>query len=152
MVEIVDPAQKTPLTPPDRPWKPGSHPEYKCFRLRVLVAETAENVFSDHEPETPEDEAALLAFQSGGLRQASYALFTEGMRKEAMYTILLKLTNDPEFERRIAQATPEQQLQLEQEIGMVVAQTLVGEIRKNATACAREAIEHIRRTAGAKPI
>ena len=152
MVEIVDPTERTPLTPPDRPWKPGVHPGYKCFRLRVLVAETAENVFSDHEPEGPEDEAAFQSFSTGGLRQASYALFTEGMRKEAMYTTLLKLTNDPEFERRIAQATPEQQLQIEQEIGRVVAQTLVGEIQKNATACAREAIEHIRLTAGAKPV
>lgn len=152
MVEIVDPAEKTPLTPPDRPWKPGAHPEYKCFRLRVLVAETAENVFSDHEPESEEDREALQKFQSGGLRQASYALFTEALRKEAMYTVLLKLTNDPEFERRLSQATPDQQVQIEQEIGMVLAQTLVGEIRKNATACAREAIEHIRLTAGAKPV
>lgn len=151
MVEIVDPAEAKPLSPPDRPWKPGVNPEYKCFRLRVLVAETADNVFSDHEPETDEDESAFQHFQSGGLRQAAYALFTEGMRKEAMYTILLKLTNDPTFERRLAQATPEQQLQIEQEIGLVVAQTLVGEIQKNAAACAREALEHIRRTAGAKP-
>lgn len=155
-VEILEPETvQEPLRPPKRPWTPGDHAgdaqtgavAYKCFRLRVLVAETGDNVYSDHEPEGPEDEEALQSFTSGGLRQASYALFTEAMRKEALYTILLKLQNDPEFEKRVAQATPEQQEQIEREIALVVAQTLTGEIQNNMIACTREAIEGIRQQA-----
>ena len=150
--QVVEPAEVTPMEPPPRPWKPGAHPEYTCFRIRVLVAETGEAIWSDHELEGPEDEAVLSNLLSGGLRQAAYALFTEAMRKEAMYTVLLKLQNDPDFEQRVARTTdPAEVEKIEREIAFVLGQTLLGEIQKNSLAVSREILESIRTQAGAKP-
>jgi hypothetical protein len=150
--QIVDPAKPETMQPPERPWEVGKHENYACFRLRVLVAETGDAVWSDHELETPEDEAVLPNLLSGGLRQAAYALFTEAMRKEAMYTILLKLQNDPDFSRKALTVTEPSEIEkVEREIAYVMAQTLLGEIKTNAHAVAREALEQVKLTAGAKP-
>lgn len=150
--QVVEPTTEKELEPPPRPWKPGKHPDYACFRLRVFVAETGDAVWSDHELEGPEDEAVLPNLLSGGLRQAAYALFTEAMRKEAMYTVLLKLQNDPSFEKRLATTTDQAEVEkIEREIALVMGQTLLGEIQKNSHAVVREILESIRVTAGAKP-
>jgi hypothetical protein len=150
--EILEPGMEVPLQAPARPWKPGENGDYTCFRIRVLIAETADMVFSDHEPEEEVDSQTAMKLPSGGLRQTSYALFTEAMRKEALYEVLLKLQNDPQFERRVAQADPTEQERIEREIGLVVMETLIREIQKNAQATVREALEYIRRSAGAQPL
>lgn len=150
--QVVEPAEEKELVPPPRPWKPGKHAEYACFRIRVYVAETGDATWSDHELEGPEDEAVLPNLLSGGLRQAAYALFTEAMRKEAMYTVLLKLQNDPGFERRLVQATDTAEIEkIEREIALVMGQTLLGEVQKNSHAVVREILENIKLTAGAVP-
>lgn len=150
--QVVETTKEKDLEPPPRPWKPGKHIDYTCFRLRVYVAETGDATWSDHELEGPEDEAVLPNLLSGGLRQAAYALFTEAMRKEAMYTVLLKLQNDTTFEKRLIRATgPEEITKIEREIALVMSQTLIGEIQKNAHAVAREILELVKIQAGAKP-
>lgn len=150
--QIVDPAKAQAMQAPPRPWEVGKHKDYSCFRIRVLVAEAGDVVWSDHELEAPEDEKVLHNLLSGGLRQAAYALFTEGMRKEAMYTILLKLQNDPTFEKKVVEATSISEIEkIEREIAYVVANTLTGELQKNAHAIAREALESVKLAAGAEP-
>ena len=149
--DFVEPAEKRiPLRPPDRPWKPGVH-DYKCFRIRVFVAETGDAVWSDHEPESPEDEAVFEYMISGGLRQASYALFTEALRKETVYTVLLKLQNDPEYKGKLeaAASDPKKREEMEEQIATAVGKAFLDGIRKNGLAIAREAIEGILIQAGA---
>lgn len=137
------------LQVPERPWKKGLNEDYKCFSIRVLVAETESYVFSDHDLETPEDHQVVAELRSGGLRQSAFALLIEGLRKEAMYTTLLQLQQNPQYVDSYLRSSSDQKLEIEKSLATIISQTVVDHLKINATSIARECLEYIGLSSGA---
>lgn len=134
---------------PERPWKKGKNETYTCFNVTVRVAETQGNVFSDHELESQEDHQISSELSSGGLRQAAYALLTEALRKEALYTVLLKLQDSPTYLELYLKSDSDSKLKMESELGNAIAHYVVQNVNINVIALVRECFENIALTAGA---
>lgn len=138
-----------PVKVPQRPWKKGDQGDYTSFNITVRVAETQENVFSDHELESQEDHLIAKELRSGGLRQSAYALMTESIRKEILYTILVKLQDSPEHLKKYFESTPATKLQLESEMGNTIAQYFIQNVNINMIALVRECFENVALSSGA---
>ena len=136
---------------PERPWKKGDQDEYTCFNITVRVAETLENVFSDHELEDEEDQKNVMKMMSCGLRQASYALLTEALRSEVKYTSLLKLQGSPDYILDYLKADSPTKLTIESTMANAIAQSIVDNVQINMIAIVRECFEVLAMSSGATP-
>ena len=68
---------------------------------------------------------------------------TESLRKESLYTVLLKIQNDPTYFEKYVRGDAESKLKMEKEMATAVSQAVVDNLRTNATSLVRECLENI---------
>lgn len=131
---------------PARPWVTGKNAEYTCFHLKVIILEKNGGVLSDHEPESDLDREIAMTLNSGGLQQSAFAMLSESMRLQSRYAILSKITDDPEFMKKIDQESdPKEISELEKFIANAVNQYFMDILGKNTISVIRECFEDIRK-------
>lgn len=86
------------------PWVKGRHQDYTAFVIEVHVhQDRTGNLRSFHCLQGTEDEvaASTLPGSSGGMEEGALALLTEAGRAESLLQVLVKLTNEPEFQQKL---------------------------------------------------
>ena len=89
------------------PWPKGFHPDYTAFVMEVHVRkDKGGTVRSWRSLQSPEDhQAAEQMPGSHGMVEGSWALLQEAARAEVLLLLLVKLSNDSEFKRKLTSGT-----------------------------------------------
>lgn len=123
---------------PKRPWLKGRNDEYVCYAVRLLVCEDKYGrVWSQHDYETPDDQALAMQLKTGGARQSAHAFLMETLKREVFLDALVALTKDPLYLANFQQADEETRKKTVKELAQIAldvisetsAQTLVGVVR-----------------------
>lgn len=85
------------------PWEKGVHADYTAFVMEVHVRRSRDGGVTSYRClQGPEDQKATEKMEgSHGMAEGSWALLTESARAEIMLQLLVKLSNDPEFKRKL---------------------------------------------------
>lgn len=84
--------------PPPLPWTPGVHADHSVVRLVMEIVRLDNGqVFSRMTPASDGDNNLLLQWPGHGLEQVGFATLVEAVRREARTSVLVRLSNDPEF-------------------------------------------------------
>lgn len=85
--------------PPPYPWKKGTHKDHRTFILEVTICVNEHNqVFSSHDLQDEQDRQVVADLPSGGLNQSAFALLQEAVRREANLQVLIKMSQEKEFQ------------------------------------------------------
>lgn len=91
----------------DAPWPKGNHPEHVGFVIEVHVRRDASGALScQRRLQDETDVRATQSLRTGGMEEGAWALLTEAARTEIMLQLLVKMTNDAEFQGKVAIDTP----------------------------------------------
>jgi len=87
-------------------WPKGKQPTYDAFVIEVGVRKDHAGGWKSYRRLQDAQDAAVVETMgpSRGLEEGSWALLTECVRTEAMLQLLVKLSNEPELQRKIADA------------------------------------------------
>jgi hypothetical protein len=87
------------------PWPKGIHHDYTAFVMEVHVRRDQGGAArSFHCLQDQRDEETTASLQSsGGMEEGAWALLTECVKAEALLQVLVKLSNDAEFQRKMIQ-------------------------------------------------
>ena len=90
------------MEPPSYPWNKGYQDPFINFVIEVEVCctKTGEQ-WSNSKLQSEEDSQLVMDLSTGGLEQTSHALLLEGLKKEVALQILYKLSNDPNYKKRL---------------------------------------------------
>lgn len=82
--------------PPPFPWKKGTQESYASLVVEVLVCKDEHGrVFSMHRLQDALDRDTAMSWTTGGQEQVAFALITETVRREALFGLLVRMTQDP---------------------------------------------------------
>jgi hypothetical protein len=89
------------------PWTKGIHRDYTAFVMEVHVCRDRVGVIRSFRclQDARDEEAASALPGSGGMEEGAWALLTECARAETLLQVLVKLSNDVEFHKKIVQGT-----------------------------------------------
>lgn len=110
-------------TPPT-PWSPGRYETHEVVKVDVTVCrDRLGRVYSSHSLSESDREIAL-GWPTGGQEQVGFALLTEAVRREAILSLLILMSNDRTAFERI-RALPEDMQRAEFEnLGQTVTTNL----------------------------
>lgn len=123
----------------------SSDGDHEVVVLEVLVRrnKTSGQVDSIHRPQSEADEKLLLSWPSGGLEQAAFALLVEAARKEALLSVILDASKDPQWRARFQSATPDEQNAAITRLAAILRQGMKGTLERISEAALREALEGV---------
>lgn len=113
--------------------------------LEVLVRrdKTTGRVYSTHRPQSEFDEKLLLTWPSGGLEQATFALLVEAVRKEALLSVILDASKDPNWLARFRGANPEERKAAITRLSAILNQGVGKTLARISEAALQEALESV---------
>jgi hypothetical protein len=126
------------MSAPTRPWKKGKHETYTCYSIRLQVCEDSlGRVWSQHDYETPQDQALAMQTKNGGSRQSAHAFLMETLKREVFVDALIAMTKDPEYLTKFQKADEEAQKKIVKELAQAAldvisetaARTLIDVVR-----------------------
>lgn len=87
----------------EMPWTKGEHPEYAAFVIEVHVRkDRAGRVQSFRQLQDERDERVAASMgRTGGMEEGFWALLVESVRAEAMLQVLVQLSNEPDFKKKL---------------------------------------------------
>jgi hypothetical protein len=90
----------------DVPWTKGENPEYSAFVIEVHVRKDRSGALrSFRRLQDDQDERVSASFgMTGGMEEGAWALIVESVRAEAMLQVLVQLSNDPDFKKKLVGA------------------------------------------------
>lgn len=126
------------------PWERGAHPGYTAFKMDVHVRRDRDGTVSSLREIAPEDQEIAMTMEgSHGMVEGSWALLTEAARAELMLQLLVKLSNDAEFKRKLASGG-----EINEDLPKVLSKDTLAQMKKGLEELlphlAREAIETVR--------
>lgn len=125
-------------------WPKGKNPTYDAFVVEVGVRRDHKGGIRSYRRLQSADDASVVESMgpSRGMEEASFALLTETTRTEAMLQVLAKLSNEPEYLRKIAAAdsAPED---LIEKISDAVRNQVTMTLDKIVEGLARETVEQV---------
>lgn len=129
------------VSPPT--WTPGTHDDHEVAVLEVLVRrdKATGRVYSTHRPQSEFDEKLLLSWPSGGLEQATFALLVEALRKEALLSVLLDASKDPQWLARFRNATSDERKAAITRLAAILRQSVGKTVERISEAALQEALE-----------
>lgn len=134
-------------TPPSRPWIKGpksADKDYSCFSLEVRIVEDANGwVFSGHDFATPEDCQLASTWKNMGVKQISFALSTEALRREVFLCLLTKMTKAPELLEWFQEGDAAYRERIQTEIANAALATFMGMAQKMLPEVTREVFEMV---------
>ena len=129
-------------TPPPSGWVKGQHGNHDVVVVEVRIRRDASgHIYSEHHPQDEVDHRTLLQWPSGGLEQVASGLLVEAVRREALFDLVLQISEDAEFPRRWKEASSDAReetiLRMTQALQAVMGRT----ISRVAEKAVREAID-----------
>lgn len=126
-------------------WPNGQHENYDAFVIEVGVRRDHDGKLQSYKRlrSDADWETTQKLGPGGGLEEGSWALLTEAARTEAMLQLLVKLSNDPEFKRKItaAESAPEDLIEKLAADTLEITHRVLKEIVSDV---ARETIQQVR--------
>ena len=130
---------------PDYPWKKGQNPDYSVAVLEVEVClDDLKHIYSSHRPQGDEDRELLLTWPGGGQEHVAFALLAEATKREAIFSMLLNMSNKPGFLGRLAEMPEAERDKAFEDISMVVMHTMGRHVQRIAKAAVEAAYEDVR--------
>ena len=126
-------------TPPNELWERGTHGHCSTVVLEVRVClDAAGHLWSAHNYQQVEDEARANSWAGGGVRQISFALLTEALRREVYACALIELTKNPEYLKKFQAADEKTKEELSLALGEGAVQVLTNTSKRMAQGAAQE--------------
>lgn len=133
------------MAAPPYPWLKGQHAEYTAFVVEVEIAVDQFGVpWSNHKLQDQTDYDLTSKMKSGGMEHVAHALVSEAVKREALLEVLMKLSNNPEFQERIYDTAPEAQELLVKEASAAIIEVFKRAAGELAPAAARAALDMVR--------
>lgn len=130
---------------PDYPWKKGKQPGYEVAVLEVEVCmDDLKQVYSSHRPQGPEDQALLMSWPGGGQEHVGFALLAEATKREAIFSMLLNMSNKPGFLVQLAAMSEEDRDKALQDISVVVTHMMGQHVQRLAKSVVLAAYEDLK--------
>jgi len=86
----------------DAPWPKGTHDSHVGFVIEVHVRRDRDGALTCLRGLQDEvDDLATRVLATGGMEEGAWALLTEAARTEAMLQILVRMSKDAEFKRKM---------------------------------------------------
>jgi hypothetical protein len=125
-------------------WPKGKHATYDAFVIEVGVRKDQDGTWRSYRrlQDAQDQEVVEKLGPSRGLEEGSFALLTETVRTEAMLQLLVKLSNEPESQRKLASAekAPEE---LIEKLREVTLKQLKLSLDKMVSGLVRETVEQV---------
>lgn len=132
---------------PPYPWEKGQHSDYQAFVVEVEIAVDQYGVpWSNHKLQDQRDHEITSTMKSGGMEHVAHALINEAVKREALLEVLIRMSNDPEFQGRIQDEASEAQSDLEQEVAGAIVEVFRRAAHELAPEAARAALNVVRST------
>ena len=133
------------MSAPDYPWKKGQTPVYSMVVLEVEVClDSLKHVYSSHRPQAEADQELLMMWPGGGQEHVAFALLAEATKREAIFSMLLNMSNKPGFIEHLESLSEEERDKAFGEIAMVVLDTMGKNAQQIAKAAVAAAFEDVR--------
>ena len=130
------------MTPPERPWRKGKHPEYTCVTVEVRVLEDDEGrVWSDHDFQGEDDASLALTMRHGGAEQVAHALLAEALRHETYVDMLVKMSSSPGYLDAFLMASDEDRDQIAADLASAASEVVRRAVQQKGTRIARQILE-----------
>lgn len=130
---------------PPYPWEKGQHKDYTAFVVEVEIAVDRFNVpWSNHRLQDQVDHDLTSQMKSGGMEYVAHALVSEAVKREAILEILIKMSNDAEFQGRVLDDAPEAQEILVKEMAAAIIEVFRRAAGELAPEAARAALDMVR--------
>lgn len=130
---------------PPYPWKKGQHADYTCFVVEVEIAvDSYGTSWSNHKLQSQDDHDLVSAMKSGGMEHVAHALMSEAVKREAILEVLLKVSNDPEFQERVLDGALEAQEALVEQTSAAIIEMFRRVAHELAPEAARAALNMVR--------
>jgi hypothetical protein len=100
-------------------------------------------VYSQHEPATAEDRDVLMSWPGGGQEHVGFALLSEATKREAMFSMLINMSNKPGFVEKLQGMTDEERDATFEEMSIVVMHTMGDIVRRIAKDCVEAAFQDV---------
>lgn len=130
---------------PTYPWKKGKQPGYEMAVVEVEIClDDLKQVYSSHRPADYEDQEMLMSWPSGGQEHVAFALLSEATKREAIFSLLLNISNKPGFLEFLAGLSEEERDKAFEDISTVVMHTMgqhVQRLAKDAVIAAYEDVK-----------
>lgn len=134
------------MSAPKTPWKKGQQDGYSMAAVEVQVCyDDLKQVYSQHEPQSDEDRELLMSWPGGGQEHVAFALLCEATKREAMFSMLLNMSNKPEFIARLQGMSDEERDAAFEEMSVAVMATMGETVRRIAKDAVAAAFEDVAR-------
>ena len=129
------------MNPPNELWERGTRGNCSTVVLEVRVClDAAGRVWSTHTYKDASDESLAGSWAGGGVRQISFALLTEALRREVYTCALIELTKDAEFLRKYQGADATTREEIAQTLGTAAQSILTATSKRMAQGAAQEVL------------
>jgi hypothetical protein len=130
--------------PPPGPWEKGDHDTYSSITLEVKVCRDQHGrIYSMHQLQDELDHTTAMQWRTGGQEQTAFALLVEATRREALLSLLVRLTKDPDVAAKVASMTEEERQAWVAEVSAGMQEQMANSIRRLADAAVMEALDTV---------
>lgn len=100
-------------------------------------------VYSQHEPQSEGDRELLMSWPGGGQEHVAFALLSEAAKREALFSMLLNMSNKPDFIARLEGMTDEEREAAFEELSVAVMATMGETVQRIAKNCVKAAYQEV---------
>jgi len=127
--------------PPKELWESGKQGNCSTVILEVRVClDAAGKVWSAHTYKDPTDAVLASSWAGGGVRQISFALLTEALRREVYTCALVELTKDSAFLEKYTSADDETREKMTLDLGNAAQSVLTSTSKRMTQSAAQEVL------------
>jgi len=125
-------------------WPKGKQPTYDAFVIEVGVRKDHDGGTKSYRRLQDAQDAQVVEgmLPSRGLEEGSFALLSETVRTEAMLQVLVKISNEPELQKKMAAAEKAPEELIEKLSELTLKQLTLG-LEKIVPGLVRETIEQV---------
>ena len=128
-------------SPPKELWESGKQGNCSTVVLEVRVClDAAGKVWSAHTYKSQADALLASSWAGGGVRQISFALLTEALRREVYTCALVELTKDSAFLEKYSGADDETREKMVLDLGNAAQAVLTSTSKRMAQSAAQEVL------------
>lgn len=140
------------MIPPKALFEPtGEHATGTTASLEIKICRDDKgNVWSLHQPLSPEDERIFTTWPGHGARAIAHGLLVEAMRREAYMCVLTKLTKDPALVETYAKGDPSIRKAVEEGMALAIRDNLEATLPRMIPDVAKEILNMVS-DPGSKP-
>lgn len=125
-------------------WPKGKHPTYDAFVIEVGVRKDHDGTQRSYRKLQDAQDVKVIEgmLPSRGLEEGSFALLSETVRTEGMLQLLVKISNEPELQQKLAKAEKAPQ-ELIEKLSEVTLKQLTLSLEKIVPGLVQETVEQV---------